>query len=952
MRDRIKKFILVYFFFIIFSSIVIFVYYTVKEFEYQNIVKNSKEESFKRSRAIEEHIRENLSVLKLLQAYVQKNQSIRRDEFSYIVNPIIESNQSIQALEWIPKVSFNERAFFESRAIKDGLKNLFIKEYDSNGLIIKAKPRDYYYPIYYLEPLESNEIVLGFDISTHSLTKGKLYLAIDEYGFAYSSGLKLIQDSLDYGLVTYLPVYKRSQKGLKPDKKEIVGFVAGVYRTSRLLNYALSEFTDDYSIQVYDNTDSSKRKIIYSLTPSKFDSIPKSNYLGSWSKSKILLNSYNINLANFSWELVFISNPQKEFWTLSIIILVIGGLLVFFFSVIFYLNKKKSMSLFFINQQLMQELRTRRKYEKKLKLSEERFSKLFISSPIPITYIRLFDRTLVDINTAFESTFGYKKHKIIGKTTFEIGMWLNSDLWNYYYIIYNQHGEIKDHEAEVITINGEVKTCLISGCLIRLQDQDYIYTFFQDITERKRFEVALHDSEIKYREVFNTMNDAFFVYDLDEGVLVDSNLKASQLYRYSKDEFKGMNLVELSSNEQFYTYIELKDWYVNSLEKDKSGIIEWKAKDKYGRIFWVEISFKVVIIENRKYVLSVSRDISERKEMEKLLIENELLFRLQFNNSNLGIAITSTDNLFIRVNKKYCDILGYTEEELQGRSWIDFTYHDDLEVEVTLFNQMVSGESEGYEKNKRYNKKDGGLAYVHISVSCFRNPDKSIYYIIAYVFDITDRLEMDNKILKTIIETEESERTRFAQELHDGLGPLLSSIKMYTQWMLKPGANLDQNDALLQIEYLVNIANQTVREIAFGLSPHILKDFGLIEALESFIEKLKVNKSLPVEIKSNLTRRLDETTETIIYRILIECINNSFKHSQADLIKIEVNESSNYLDIDYQDNGIGFDLNEVAEKKSGMGIYNIQNRLKSINGKLLIFSQHGKGTQIKINIIL
>lgn len=659
---------------------------------------------------------------------------------------------------------------------------------------------------------------------------------------------------------------------------------------------------------------------------------------------------YSLNIANFSWVLVLVSFLENAIWRPLFLKCFIGGLLSFLI-VIIYLKVSKAISFILLKEQIIHELKKWVHYKKVLTISEVKFSNLFIAAPIPVSYIRLFDRTLVDVNPAFEKLFGFSKNDILEKTTFELGLWASRDNWNNFYNIFTNQGEVNYFEAEVKAKNGDVKTCLISGNRVHLQEQDYIYAFFQDITERKKAELALKSSELKYREVFNSVSEAFFIYDLETESLLDANKKATETYKYSLEEFKKMSFVELASNEYPYTHRKLRKWLTNSLKEDGSSLTEWRVKGKDGKVLWVEISVKKTTIDNRKSILSLTRDISERKKTEKLLIENEFLFRFQFNNSNLGIVISSTDNIFIKVNKKYCDILGYTEDELQGRSWTEFTYPEDLNISTYQSNQLLTGEIDGYENDKRYIRKDGSIANVHVSVSCFRNHDKTIHYIIAYIFDVTDRVEMENKILKTIIETEESERTRFAQELHDGLGPLLSSIKMYTQWMLKPGANLNQREALLQIENLVIMSNQLVREIAFGLSPQILKNFGLIEALKAFIDKIKVDKNLPVEIKGDLEYRLDETTETVIYRVLIECINNSLKHSQADLIKIDFKETSKYLNIEFQDNGIGFDLNEVTDKRHGMGINNIQNRLKSINGKLLISSKFGKGTLIKINIL-
>jgi len=211
---------------------------------------------------------------------------------------------------------------------------------------------------------------------------------------------------------------------------------------------------------------------------------------------------------------------------------------------------------------------------------------------------------------------------------------------------------------------------------------------------------------------------------------------------------------------------------------------------------------------------------------------------------------------------------------------------------------------------------------------------------------------MENKILKAVIETEENEKTRFAQELHDGLGPILSSIKMYIQWMEKPNANLDRDEGLKHIENLIGLAHQSLREVAFGLSPHILKDFGIVEALKTFSNKIKGDETPSIIINSNLTSRLNETVETIIYRILIECINNSLKHSHGNLIVITLKLNYSILNIDYYDNGVGFDLDEITDKKMGLGLYNILNRLKSINGDITINTQHGQGFSVKIKIKL
>jgi signal transduction histidine kinase len=207
-------------------------------------------------------------------------------------------------------------------------------------------------------------------------------------------------------------------------------------------------------------------------------------------------------------------------------------------------------------------------------------------------------------------------------------------------------------------------------------------------------------------------------------------------------------------------------------------------------------------------------------------------------------------------------------------------------------------------------------------------------------------------MLNTIIETEERERMNFAQELHDGLGPLLSAIKIYTQWLSRPDARISQQEVLCDMENLVNEASVAIKEISFKLSPHILENFGFIEAIRDFAEKLKRSRDIDFQIESNFAKRLSKTSESVLYRILSECINNTIKHAEASEIRIKIHKYQKKLKIHYYDNGIGFNMDDVLNNKPGNGLYNMQNRVESINGFIVFNSQVGKGTKILIVVRL
>ncbi|CCZ09621.1 MULTISPECIES: sensor histidine kinase [Culturomica] len=214
------------------------------------------------------------------------------------------------------------------------------------------------------------------------------------------------------------------------------------------------------------------------------------------------------------------------------------------------------------------------------------------------------------------------------------------------------------------------------------------------------------------------------------------------------------------------------------------------------------------------------------------------------------------------------------------------------------------------------------------------------------------RRETENKVLSAVIRTEERERQRFAKELHDGLGPLLSVVKMLLSG-LSGDAKPEVNEKIKQnLKQAVDEAIISVRDISANISPHILNNFGLKDAVDSFIKKLRSAKALDISFTTNIgNRRFGYNVEVIMYRVICELINNTLRHAEADKIRIELKLTDEIIYLTYTDNGIGFDVSRQATKY-GMGLDNMQYRLKSGNGGIEIMSERGKGMQAKAFIKL
>ncbi len=216
------------------------------------------------------------------------------------------------------------------------------------------------------------------------------------------------------------------------------------------------------------------------------------------------------------------------------------------------------------------------------------------------------------------------------------------------------------------------------------------------------------------------------------------------------------------------------------------------------------------------------------------------------------------------------------------------------------------------------------------------------------------RAKTESRILSTIVKTEEKERLRFAKDLHDGLGPLLSSIKMSISSLTQKQTDGSDKKIIENMGNMVNEALNSIKEISNNLSPHILDNFGLLSAVKTFAENVSASKTIDIDVNSNLgDRRFDRNIEVILYRVICELISNTVKHASAKTINIDLYLKENALTLYYYDNGIGFDLEEVLNKENeGRGIPNIMSRLKSINGTFNVDREENKGVHINIDIKL
>jgi len=146
----------------------------------------------------------------------------------------------------------------------------------------------------------------------------------------------------------------------------------------------------------------------------------------------------------------------------------------------------------------------------------------------------------------------------------------------------------------------------------------------------------------------------------------------------------------------------------------------------------------------------------------------------------------------------------------------------------------------------------------------------------------TERIRSEKRVINAIITTEENERKRFAKDLHDGLGPILSTVKMSVSALTNRISDPTGSVILSNTNHLVNEAINTIKDISNNLSPHVLTNFGLASAISAFTTKINQTKAVEIDFKSNMeSQRLDNEKEVVVYRAVCELINNSISQFRS-----------------------------------------------------------------------
>ncbi len=365
----------------------------------------------------------------------------------------------------------------------------------------------------------------------------------------------------------------------------------------------------------------------------------------------------------------------------------------------------------------------------------------------------------------------------------------------------------------------------------------------------------------------------------------------------------------------------------------------------------INISIKYINTYNNKgniiSKVGVIQDITISIQKENKLLESEAKFRSIFDTSRDAILLIDTEGNFIDANKIAFERSGFSREQLLASNYREFIINNHTKDDEQYYQLLFEGKS-GQFQTSYYNSR-GEQVFLEVNGCKMKHKGKDTLLLISR--DITERKNYHNEIIQAIVQTEEEERGRLAKELHDGVSPILSTIKLYSNAIIDSEDKHFKEKLTTRLSQAIEEAIKSIYEISNNLTPHILQNFGLTSAVKTFIERIEESSNLVIEFESNLDERLSEMVETSCYRVIIELLNNTIKHAKASNVKISIWYDGT-LSLTYSDNGVGFDTNLALNKRNSMGLFNISNRLKSLGAELEIQSKVSEGMSFSTKLKL
>jgi PAS domain S-box-containing protein len=467
---------------------------------------------------------------------------------------------------------------------------------------------------------------------------------------------------------------------------------------------------------------------------------------------------------------------------------------------------------------------------------------------------------------------------------------------------------------------------------------------FVDLTERKRAEIALRESEERFRLMADAAPVLIWMAGID---------KLCTYFNKSWLNFTGRTLAQELGNgwAEGVHPADLQrclDTYRDSFDERVEFNMEYRLRHNDGEYHWIIDAGAPRFNPDGSFAgyIGAVVDITQRKLGEEALRESEEKFRSIFRDAGVGMVLVSPDGRFLAANQAFCDCLGYTEQELVEQGVASVTLPEDWPAFSQKLRETLTG-GRGFQWfEKRCLHKSGRIVYTESSASVIQSRDGDPQYLVGQVLDITERKKAEEALAqmsRKLIAAQEQERARIGRELHDDITQRLALLTVELEELRKNPAETDIRVQQILRETM-EIAGD-VQALSHELHASKLEYLGVIKGLQGLCKEVAQRQGLEIEFTSQMSSALPYELGICFFRVLQEALHNAVKYSGAKRVEVQLTEDSNKIHLMIHDSGVGFDV-EAARQGSGLGLTSMQERVRLVNGTITIQSRRNGGTTI------
>ncbi len=581
---------------------------------------------------------------------------------------------------------------------------------------------------------------------------------------------------------------------------------------------------------------------------------------------------------------------------------------------------------------------SQKRIEQVLREREEHSRQIVELAPIGIVITDIRGR-FTQVNPAFCQITGYSPAELLGIPQAEIVHPVDEpDLQQQEQQLLTGQIEHDQTERRYLHREGLLIEVLVRTVMIRGTQRQPLHflNLILDMTDYKLTEQDLRKSQEKYKTLFETLPLGVWMTD-QEGHITEVNRAAEQILGVALSEQKQRrfdsstwrmvrpNGIPLPANEYPGVLALLQNQVVEGMEMG--------LPQSDGSMTWLSVTSAPIPLTGYGVVV-VFQDISEQRRAAAAVRESELWFRAMFEQAGLGISIANAEGRYLRINPALEELLGYSIEDLRDVVFADFTHPDDITTDLKLYQELVAGQRDHYQIEKRYIRKDGQFLWVRLTVSLIRDEHGQLKFTIGITENISERKQSEQRIKAALHEKE-----ILLREIHHRVKNNLQIISSLLRL---------QSDAIKSRKYLKIFRDAWSRIQSMSLLHEELyrsKDFSKIN-LADYIQSLVINLFHSYGVKTEQITPILNVEEValsidagilcglILNELLTNCLKYAFPKSQEGRIWVEVTQDAHTICLSVRDDGVGLPEHFDLDQTESLGLQLVTTLTEQLEGTI------------------